>query len=257
MTQIKAKVYCNGNNYCTNDIDIGNTAVTNYTIKENDIDYLNIFQDQHIVPDVWRYTIKVSNGNIQIFPIVKTIKLSDFSDRLAIDAIGSKTILLILESPHKDEYEPTPTDFNSLKPIAPAQGNQNPGQAGGGIKKHLHIVLRKVNLEDGFYSLVIANPIPYQCSLACMRKFDRKICDNVWEGIWEVKDDEIYVVQENFIARYSMYQPVYTINCCTGKLSNHVTNLLLKHNCGDNLYKTTHPALTWNTKQYNLSINKI
>ena len=216
---IKAKIYCDDVICYTNDIDVGNTDVNNYTITESGINFLDIFQNQHIVPDVWRYTIKVSNGNIQIFPIVKTINQSGFSDRFAIDAIGTKIILLILESPHKDEYEPNPTNINSLKPIAPAQGNKNPGGSGGGIKKHLHIILRKINLEDSFYSLVIANPIPYQCSLACMRKkFDEKIRDNVWEGIWEVKNKENYVVQENFIARYSMYQPIYTVNCCTAKL---------------------------------------
>lgn len=259
--RIKAKIYCNGLYYNANDIDISpitNADIVNYSISENGVDYLNIFQEQHYVNDVWRYTIKICCGNIQLLPIIKTTTSSDFSDRPATDAIGSKIILLILESPHISEYDKDPTSYNDLKPKAPAQG-KSPADAGGGIERYLHIVLRKINLTDGYYSLVISNPIPYMCSLRIVtKKMNTKVRDNVWKAILEIKNEKNnYVIQEEFMARYAMYQPICTINCCTEPSTNLVTDLLLKHNLSNNLYKTTHPSVTWNVQQYNIKVDKI
>lgn len=310
--KIRAKVYCNGAVYCTDNIDIVrhlayelkarkitehheqsstltkkikdkikksldtknckyianyNSVKILYTDAKNQIinikkycvdNYLDIFTKKHIIPDVWRYTIKVCNGDFQLLPIIKDEELrSDFSDRPAIDAIGTKIILLVLESPHTSEYEDKPKSSNELKPKAPAQG-KNPGDAGGAIEQYLYIILRQTNLANGFYSLVISNPIPYQCSLGCIvNRLNKNIRDAVWEAIWKTKDvDNNYVIQENFIARYATYQPVCTINCCTESLTNFVSDLLIKNNI-DNLYKTHHPAMQWNIKKDKLAIHKM
>jgi len=271
MAKIKAnvsekKVDDNSEEVCEVNFDILGAQIDD-SFFENPQDpalkRLNIFTLKHRVSDVWRYTVKVCCGNIQIYPIVKSEEfwLSKFSDRSAIDAIGTKIILLVLESPHTSEYIQNPTGFSDLTPVAPAQG-EGPGDAGGAFREYLHIVLRKINLPDGFYSLVISNPIPYLCSLGfftnSLRKNNRnKIRDNVWEAIWNVKNIEgESVIKNEFIARCAMYQPQYIINCCTVKLSNFVTDEILKNNFY-NLYKTSHPSVTWNTKQFGLPVNKV
>jgi hypothetical protein len=296
--KIKAKVYCDGTDYFTDEIDIAchireqmvkdkkielkrklkekslksikltkedlgavaesvkkiKEKIECYCIEENGSKHLNIFQKTHVVPDIWRYTVKVCNGDIQVLPIVKTIALSDFDDRPATDAIGTKIILLILESPHKSEYaENEPKNSENLKPKAPAQGKSS-GDAGGGIKEYLHIVLRKINLLDGFYSLVISNPIPYMCSLGIFTNtLNETLRNNIWEAIWQIEDEKKFVIQDVFIARCAMYQPEYIINCCTCKLKSFVTNLLATEGF-KNIYKTSHPAVTWNVKQENLLV---
>ncbi|GEM_PF-908175 len=238
--------------------DVHNILVNYCSLENNGLDYiLGFFTKQHIVPDVWRYTIKVSDGGIQSLPIAKYEELkSDFSDRPAIDAIGTKIILLILESPHTSEYEDNPTNSNDLKPKAPAQG-KSPGDAGGAIERYLHIVLRQTNLANGFYSLVISNPVQYQCSLDCIvKRLNGNIRDAVWQAIWKINCNTNYVIQEDFVARYATYQPVCTINCCTASLTKYVSELLINRNI-DNYYKTTHPSVTWNSQQHNLEVHKI
>lgn len=248
----------------TESIDITDTDVKNILkpfcdIENDDSDYiLNVFQKSHVVEDVWRYTISVCNNNIRVLPIIKSNKINSyFSDRPAVDAIGTKIILLVLESPHTSEYEDKPQSSNELKPKAPAQG-KDPGDAGGAIEKYLKIVLRQANLANGFYSLVISNPIPYQCSLDCIvgEALNKNIRDAVWQAIWKTMNGENHVIQDNFIARYATYQPVCTINCCTKLLTDFVSGLLIKNNI-DNLYITYHPARNWCSEQYNLKVHKV
>ncbi|NOT15538.1 MAG: type II toxin-antitoxin system HicA family toxin [Methylotenera sp.] len=254
---IRAKVYCNGTNYYTDEIDISSLTITDvkdYCIQEDNIDYLNIFQDQHVVPDVWRYNIKVYKGKVtQLLPAsLISYKLngidSNFRDRSASDvSIESKVILLVLESPHKSEYVHDEVAM-TLKPKAPAQG-KSPSDAGGGIKTHLHNVLKGINLTDGCYSLIICNPIPYMCSLGFLtgKKLNKNIRNNVWEAIWYLQDKNShqFVIREDFVRRCKSYSPEYILNCCTTELSCFVNSILIR-NSFNNLYQGYHPASNWN-----------
>ncbi len=136
--KIKAKVDCNDKEYITDEIDISpitQEQINNYCSDE----YLDIFQNKHRVPDVWRYVVEVGNADVGIIPIDKTIPLSDFNDRTAADAEGINNILLILESPHKSEYKHDKKSF-TLTPKAPAQG-----YTGRNIESFIGDILKKIS----------------------------------------------------------------------------------------------------------------
>lgn len=249
--KIKAKVDCNNEQYITDEIDISpitQEQIINYCSEE----YLDIFQNKHRVPDVWRYIVEVSN--INIIPADKTIPLSDFNDRPAADAKSTKNILLILESPHKSEYKHDKKNF-TLTPKAPAQG-----YTGRNIESFIGDILKKISdLQNGSYNLIISNPIPYLCSLGIFTdKLNTKVRDNVWNAIWNITNEQDeYVIREEFITRCKHYQPEYIINCCTANLKMNVTDCLLTHGFSNNLYTAHHPSAWKYQTREQLNILKV
>ena len=248
--KIKARVYCNGVMFTTDEINISPIQQQ----KINDYCYegkLDIFRKKHIVPDVWRYTIIVSSGTIIKLSIVKAIELSEFNDRPAIDAIGTKIILLVLESPHTSEYIYS-KNLRVLTPKAPAQG-KTINDAGNAIEIHIEDALKTLNLNDGIYSLVICNPIPYMCSLGIFTGgLKNNLRNRVWKKIWEINE-----IRDDFINRISMYQPEYIINCCSGgqnkySLRGSVSKIILQEGFNRNLYCGYHPARNWKNKRYGI-----
>lgn len=248
--KIKAKVDCRDKEYITDEIDISpitQEQINAYCTEE----YLDIFQNKHRVPDVWRYILEISNADIKIMPVIKTIPLSDFNDRPAADATGTKNILLILESPHKSEYKHDKKKF-TLKPKAPAQG-----YTGRNIESYLSDVLKKISaLTDGSYNLIISNPIPYLRSLGVFTdKLNTKVRDDVWNAVWNITNEKgEYVIRGDFIARCKLYQPKYIINCCTAKLKPSVTDCLLTNKISSNLYTAHHPSAWkyWTKEKLNI-----
>lgn len=200
------------------------------------------------VPDVWRYTVHVKGG--QVLPLVHVAEpsiLSSYPDRPAADAAGSETILLILASPHKDEYVRKPN--GQLAPKAPAQGRNWLG-AGRAIHSYGHDVLRKLNLTDGEYCLVITNPVPYQCSLSSVAPgypapLDPSVRDHVWRQLFSLQ-----VIRRDFLDRCRRYHPRIILNCCTTRLRTELTdficdNFLLEDGVGATLFESEHPAVQW------------
>lgn len=236
--KIKAKVDCNDEQYITDEIDISpitQEQISHYCTDE----YLDIFQDKHRVPDVWRYIVEAANTDINIIPVDKTVELSDFNDRPASDVEGTKNILLILESPHKSEYKHDKKNF-TLTPKAPAQG-----YTGRNINRYIGDILKKISgLSKGSYNLIISNPIPYLCSLGIFTdKLNTKVRDNVWNAVWNITNKKWeYVIQEEFIARCKRYQPEYIINCCTANLKKNVRDCLFTHGFKKKLYTAHHPS---------------
>jgi hypothetical protein len=251
--KIKAKVDCNDEEYVTDEIDISpitQEQINAYCTGE----YLDIFQNKHRVPDVWRYIVDVSHADIEVISVDKTVQSSDFNDRPAADAVGTKIILLILESPHKSEYKHDKKSF-TLKPKAPAQG-----YTGRNIEGFISDILKKISdLPIGSYNLIISNPIPYLCSLGIfIDKLNTKVRDNVWNAIWNIINGKgEYVIREEFIARCKHYQPEYIINCCTANLKMNVTNCLLTHGFNNNLYAAHHPSAWKYQTREQLNILKV
>jgi hypothetical protein len=242
----------NGINYPI-EIDIKDIKIPDdYFLNKKHEEGLNIFKVKHRVPDVWRYTFKVYDRKVEKLTIVKKIKESKFNDCPSFDAIGTKVILLLLESPHKDEYSRKHTKPDDLNPIAPAQNI-----TGDNIKNNIHKLLEKIALPDSFYSLIVANPIAYVCSLGVFQQdneeLNETVRDNIWKAIWKIKDNDSYVFQEEFINRCSNYQPEYIINCCTDGLQKNVTEVLFNNGFSHNLYTAYHPSCSgWNTDKFNL-----
>lgn len=166
---------------------------------------------------------------------------------------NDKMIVLLIESPHKSEYE---IENGKLKPINPAQGS-SPGSAGGGIERYLEIVLNKSAIPDGTYELVIVNPIQYQASLVsihdkALKNSVKELRDKVWENLWNEE-----IIRNDFKNRLKSYNPIRIINACTAKLSGYVNEELINLNYKDITYVTTHPAVTWNVNQKDIEVEKL
>lgn len=142
-----------------------------------------------------------------------------------IDFVGNSdveenVIVIILESPHVDEYE-------GNMPIGPAQG-----KTGDNINKYLCTILDEavqreiLNVNSKFpkYDLVLMNAIQYQCSLGMDPILFRDYC---FMKLWETEQ-----IIESFHERLSLILKKYNnghvilINGCT--LGSHI-DLLTKH----------------------------
>jgi len=162
------------------------------------------------------------------------------------------SIVLILESPHKDEFD------ENFDPIAPAQGS-----TGLAIKNKINVVLMEIeqkeslkfNFEDGIeYRLIIANPVPYQTSLwhfhqqsLSISKY-KTIRDNVWKGIWNLP-----IIKNDFEERLKSYNPKLIINACTSKLTSEIDTFLIDTFLTTKLVSTYHPAVNWNKASYKIT----
>lgn len=175
----------------------------------------NFFDDSKRVPDVCRYFINKRNNIITVSDM-NVIKESNYKD-LRLDSWNNYsengTIVLLLESPHIEEYT------HNFVAIAPAQGI-----TGDNIHNYLGKVINhkscKSKLDDRNYRLIIANPIQYQMSLGhILKSLDSKTRDIVWKNVWK---DEKLGLQKQFEDRISSYKPNLIINACTSKLKNYV-----------------------------------
>lgn len=202
------------------------------------------------VEDVHRYNIICESENIiknSLSDSEKSIKKSKFNDKKVDERQDVKTIVLLLESPHKDEYD------NKNNPIAPAQG-----KTGRGIDCQIENVIREIikfhksALEKGIYRFIICNPIQYQTSMDMFIKqaSEKDLLDltkksrldlkkEVWKAIWS-KDK----IKEDFKKRIELYKPNLIINACTKDLKEDVTKYL-KDNKYNNIYLVSHPS-SWN-----------
>lgn len=125
------------------------------------------------------------------------------------------TIVVVLESPHKDEF----FDGNSERddPM-PAMGD-----TGDNIIKYFSSVLMKYinqigmsngvisrrtsGIENGKYRIALVNVVQYQCSLGePTKEFRNKVFCKMWN---------FPKVKKDFIHRLKIVNPTIIINCCT------------------------------------------
>lgn len=112
------------------------------------------------------------------------------------------TILLVLESPHIDEFS------NEIISPSPALG-----KTGENLQSKFDIILQEC-IDNGYielngsYRIILMNSVQYQCSLGFATKYFRnKIFSEMW------KQNEI---KQDFCNRIRKYQPDYIFNFCTG-----------------------------------------
>lgn len=198
--------------------------------------------DINKVNDVHRYWINYEKGKLtKQFIDKKNTKFSKskYADDIISENYEDKTIVLLLESPHKDEYD------SCNNAIAPAQG-----KTGENIDKNIITLLRELEslnpglFNEGRYRFIICNPIQYQTSLYMYHKHEleddyRTLRNRCWKKIW--RDENI---QEDFKSRLDLYKPILIINACTSALQIKVTQYL-KENNYNNIYTTYHPSY-WN-----------
>lgn len=210
------------------------------------------------VPNIIRYQINLlkDTGDIEINSILNKkniIKNSNYNDilldkgELNID----NSIALILESPHKAEFN---YFDNNLSPISPAQGS-----TGKNINTRLQKLLREIinnnlNLKSGTYKLVIINPISFQTSLhffhrKSLREYHfKKLRDKVWHKIWE--KDESY--KKSLNNNLKNINSKLIINACTSNLSPFVQEQLKNNFKNKVIVKTYHPS-AWTFNGFGLN----
>lgn len=199
------------------------------------------------VPNIIRYKIKIFNNGekIQVKSILNkknNIKNSNYNDILLNkDTRIDKSIVLILESPHKAEFK---YNNNDLNPISPAQGS-----TGKNINNKIKLLLKEVinkdycDLKNGNYKLVIINPVSFQTSLhffhrkALSKYHFKKFRDRIWQQSWE--KDIIYAktLKDNLIQINSDL----IINACTSNLSPLIQDFLT-NNFNKTILQIYHPS---------------
>ncbi|MFZ2452242.1 MAG: hypothetical protein WAW36_17170 [Methylovulum miyakonense] len=266
--KIKARVYCDGAYHDTSEIDISPIQLISlqkfkYGYLKNEVNFLNIFQEKHRVPDVLRYFIKVFNNKVNVLKFVEQrLESSSYNDYLAEEGCKENpqhSILLVLESPHKDEYYYDEQNY-LLIPKSPAQG-----ATGRNIENCLRHVLEEIansyGLDDGCYHLIIVEPIPYMCSLGVFnpeKKLNEDIRNRVWKAIWSVSE-----IKNDFVNRCRKYNPKYIINACTdynddgGTLAEIIREVLVNNFSDKELYESPHPSSRWWCKKKIWKIQKI
>lgn len=113
-----------------------------------------------------------------------------------------KIIVIVLESPHIDE-------FNKNKfSVAPAPAL---GSTGCKLDKYFYEIInecfKKYSIEKGKYHVILSNAIQYQCSLLTDTDIFR---DRVWLKLWLSRN-----FKSEFINRLQIYEPDIIINLCT------------------------------------------
>ena len=222
----------------------------------------DFFGANNRVPDVIRYRICAEgcyehpdDGRYHICNNRYIIPCSD----VPVSQLQPGNIVLLLESPHEDEFEYINGGIGS--PKKPACGS-----TGANIDKCLGNVLSRIE-DQGLIlpgrHIIISNPIQFQTSLHAIHRKSLKgrwktLRDNVWKTLWEEPQ-----IKQGFRQRLLTYRPSLIINACTGAFDQHddndpkglVNNIL--NNEFSPLYKTKHPAINWNIPCDGISIPRI
>ncbi len=203
-----------------------NVRIEGDDLEENDVLIENFFRMNNRVPDVSRY--RICNAGCCIrhdnrYRICNDRYINPHCDISGKDLKRQlqlqpeiRNIVLLLESPHKDEYQPG----NINCPIAPANGN-----TGDNIDRWLGTVLSCIEEQQLIVPgghVIISNPIQFQTSLHAIHGQPledtwEKLRNNVWWTLWDKSGRR---VKQRFLARLNRkYNPSLIINACTGKFT--------------------------------------
>ena len=174
-----------------------------------------------------------------------------------------KKIAIIVESPHKNEFD---LAFNPIRPLNGSSGRRFDSK----ICDVLDILKNNTMLKftTGFYEIKIFNPVRYQAS--CYHFFhnlipnqnpvaqnnytlDRKFTNFVWKILYN--DQNGPREENNFTNDIMFYSPDYIINCCTGEYKNGHT--LSSSKSKSDLKKIVRNSLYNCSSNHNLSWNNI
>lgn len=203
-------------------------------------------------PDIYAGEGEIINGNVNV-----NTTWFDYASRLAnSDSLSCnrnqhyKTIVIILESPHADEY-------NNSCFINPALG-----KTGKNLQKYFGKLIKKLAkfepyLNSGQYRIILMESIQYQCSLG-IQPLNIEIRDLVFSEIWNLKK-----TKDDFRERLSSYHPDIILNLCTkGKTKKELRKLVqesidsLCKNKKVKLYRGGHPSGWYSPKnRYIIEVN--
>ncbi|WP_179234273.1 hypothetical protein [Heyndrickxia coagulans] len=233
------------------EIDSSSPKITNKNfIKSNQLAH-HFFDESNRVPDVYRFDYSK-----------KIIKVRDSIPDITNH---NKRIVIILESPHKDEYKYFDECGNKI--ILPKRGNCSDiiqgamkmepvfpamGTTGANLEKYLKEVIIPIIDEDKKYEVIICNPVPYQTSLFVLHgqslTNSKKLKRNVWNALWSEEK-----IKCDFANRIVSYNPSIIVNCCTYLFKRKISKFLISLKLDTKLYESTHPS-SWNNKKNRKSI---
>ena len=148
-----------------------------------------------------------------------------------------KNILVVLESPHRFEYD------SNNKPVGLAMG-----KTGENFFNLFTLALQKsfLSMKNGSYNVILTNAVQYQTSCG-LNPIDRKLRDKNWLDIYDNFGGE-----KDFKKRIYTIKPRYTFNLCTGGrnpegLRQKVNKSLIDFKLikGKHFTEGNHPA-SWN-----------
>ncbi len=240
--------------------NINSNVITELTNKENTkhLGYFksktktieNFFKHKDIekyyrIRNVYRYDLqKIENSNdYELWYYYEDDDENKKSDNDLTHNKNFPSILLILESPHKDEYT---YGENQMTPVALANG-----KTGDGIYDNLDLVFNDIikkldstsSLDANIYRVIIYNPIPYQTSLHFLHRQSltgiySTLRNNVWKGLW--KNDTTF--KNGMITLIKDLKPSLIINACTAGVTEEVNDVLKVLEEKTLLFSTYHPS---------------
>ena len=186
------------------------------------------------VPDVYRYKIE-NDGNLSVQRLCQ--------DKDVREECDLPTIVLLLESPHRDEYR-------NNRPCAPAMG-----ATGRNLDSHLCSVLSCIrhSIRNGSSRIILSNPVQFQTSLhMILHEMNREVRDAVWNALWCHP-----YIRSRFESRMRAYNPYIIINACTGGrkpegLRRKVSDFLQQAQICGRIYKGSHPSGWWSRQNRRL-----
>ena len=163
----------------------------------------------------------------------RTNIFQDQTAKMRTNIPNGNILLLILESPHQDEFD------KNGEPIGPANGT-----TGTNIRKYICDIFG--NGYQG-YHLILMNAIPFQCSLGVGTEHFR---DNVFKTIWAEGGEKFFIDRLTQIIRKN----IIIVNCCTKgfdknmPLYQYVAEAIKENDFKQDI-QLDHPAITWNTEK--------
>lgn len=170
---------------------------------------------------------------IRLCPDQYVGEIKKFTDKFSVRKpvkerpINTKCLIMVLESPHVDEFKGEPAPAN--------------GPTGDLIIKHI-LSIKGLSIYPE-YGLILVNAIQNQCSLGCATKHYR---DQVFISVWNQGAKDIFVERLQ-----NVYQKGdVIINCCTkGYTKNQELRRLVQHSIPTNMgevHRRTHPS-SWHS----------
>jgi len=179
---------------------------------------------------------------------------SSFQDDLIDTNYKNKSIAILLESPHIDEYEQSK---EKLIPISAAQG-----QTGKKIEKCIDdLILSLLNFqaieEQHQYRVILLNAVNFQTSLHFihekpMNNYYRELRDKMWLKMWT----EIPQIKTDFTKQLdSLRKDSIIINACPKSLKPLINQELVPFANRFSLYESNHPSSTesWTKSLFKLN----
>lgn len=145
------------------------------------------------------------------------------SERIGLEGSKKsyKIIVIILESPHIDEYD------KAKCKIAPAPALGTTGcNLDDGFVDTLNdfMTTNEGMIEDSIYKVILMNAVQFQCSLG-LEPIVGKIRDENFLSLWASD-----AIVQNFKERLEKYQPDIVINCCTnGNITRSMVDKIFKN----------------------------